>query len=533
MLRFFRKRRNPKQLGRDLRETNQSQVNVDEYAANVKDAPVSSDLDENEQRVKEVFDHCSDIVFRRLVINDETEALIIFVDGIVNSDHINDNILIPLLLEYTTIPDHVSPEALQEKRVSLTQLTRMTRIPKIVDGVLAGNVALFVTGYEECLMLNVIGGTRRSVAEPSGETVIRGPREGFVENLRTNTALLRFRLKSTRLKTKPFIIGEETRTNVVLAYLEGIADPGVIEEAEKRLKAIKIDGVLETGYLEELMEEQPFSPFPQFQYTERPDTVAGQLLEGKFAIFVDGTPFVLTAPVTVWQMIQATEDYYERFLIGTTLRWLRFIFAAIALLTPAMYIAISTYHQDMLPTTLVLSLAASRESIPFPAIVEAMIMEIVFEALREAGIRLPRTIGQAVSILGALVIGQAAVQAGIVSAPMVIIVSITGIASFTIPKYNFAIAIRVLRFPLMFLAAALGLFGIVIGMVWIVLHLCHLRSFGVPYLSGISPYQKNMMKDLFVRAPWWNMKYRPITFNKQNRRRVELQAHPTQNQQEE
>lgn len=239
--------------------------------------------------------------------------------------------------------------------------------------------------------------------------------------------------------------------------------------------------------------------------------VAAQLLEGRFAIFVDGTPFVLTAPITFWSMPQANEDYYERYMIGNLIRWLRYMFMTVALLLPSLYIAISTYHQDMLPSTLPHSISAAREAIPFPALVEALIMEVAFEALREAGIRAPKTIGQAVSILGALVIGQSAVQAGIVSAPMVIIVSLTGIASFTIPHFNMSISIRILRFPLMFLAGILGLFGIVVGVFIISLHLCRLHSFGIPYMSGFAPYRKNKMKDMFVRAPWWKMKKRSQT----------------------
>jgi spore germination protein KA len=313
-------------------------------------------------------------------------------------------------------------------------------------------------------------------------------------------------------------IGTETKTNVVLTYIDDIADPKLIKDVKKRLNKIKIDGILETGYIEELIEDHPYSPFPQMHYTERPDTVAGNLLEGRFAIFVDGSPFALIAPVTMWQMLQASEDYYERFFISNLVRWIRFLFVAIALFLPALYIAITTFHQDMLPTTLILSIAGAREAIPFPALVEALIMELSFEALREAGVRLPKTVGQAVSILGALVIGQAAVQAGIVSAPMVIIVSMTGIASFTIPRFNFAITVRLLRFPIMLLAGALGLYGIVIGLVLISVHLTQMTSFGVPYLSGLSPYSKTDTKDIVIRAPWWKMIHRPSTVHRDQQR---------------
>lgn len=255
------------------------------------------------------------------------------------------------------------------------------------------------------------------------------------------------------------------------------------------------------------------------EYTERPDTVTAQLLEGRFAIFVDGTPFALIGPVTMWQMMQASEDYYERFFISNMVRWIRFLFLIMALFLPALYVAVTTYHHDMLPTTLILSIAAARESIPFPALVEALMMEISFEALREAGIRLPKTVGQAVSILGALVIGQAAVQAGIVSAPIVIVVSLTGIASFTIPRFNFAITVRLLRFPIMLMAGMFGLFGIIIATTLVATHLTKLTSFGVPYMSGYSPYNHTDQKDIIVRAPWWKMIKRPSWIRKDNNKR--------------
>ncbi|MDQ1909948.1 spore germination protein [Paenibacillus sp. GD4] len=462
--------------------------------------------------LEEEFQSCSDVEFRELTLLSGVKGVLIFIDGLVKSEYLQDNVLRPLLHRLDEVNGtFVAPKQLEEQVVTITKLSRTSCFTESVDAILSGNALLLVEDSAEAIVLKVAGGTRRSVQQPDSEVNIRGPREGFIESLRTNTSLLRFKIKSSKLKLVPFIIGERTKTNVALAYIEDLADPKLIDEITKRLQAIKIDSVLESGYIEEFIEDHPYSPFPQFRYTERPDVVAAQLLEGRFAIFVDGTPFVLTAPITFWSMLQANEDYYERYMIGNLIRWLRYMFMTVALLLPSLYIAISTYHQDMLPSTLLHSISAAREAIPFPALVEALIMEVAFEALREAGIRLPKTIGQAVSILGALVIGQSAVQAGIVSAPMVIIVSLTGIASFTIPHFNMSISIRILRFPLMFLAGILGLFGIVVGVFIISLHLCRLHSFGIPYMSGFAPYRKNKMKDMFVRAPWWKMKKRSQT----------------------
>jgi spore germination protein KA len=267
--------------------------------------------------------------------------------------------------------------------------------------------------------------------------------------------------------------------------------------------------VLDSAYIEEFIEDSPYSPFPQVQNTERPDVVAANLLEGKIAIMVDGTPIVLIVPMTFWAAMQSAEDYYERFLIGTFIRWIRFVFFLIALLLPAIYVAISTFQPEMIPTNLLLSIAGAREASPFPALVEALMMEITFEVLREAGVRLPKQVGSATSIVGALVIGQASVQAGIVSAPMVIVVSITGIANFAIPRFNLAASIRLVRFPMIILAGTLGLFGIGIGLLGLLIHLSSLRSLGIPYLSPVSPLSVRGLKDVLIRAPHWAMKLRP------------------------
>lgn len=441
---------------------------------------LSPQLAASRAELDRLFRDCTDVHQRELTIGG-TECLLLFVDGIVKPEEIQKSLLQPLM----QLKEAPTPASLAASDLPVARIKPVEKLADLVHGVLNGSAALLVDGHPEALVIAMGVGIRRSVEEPTTEAVVRGPREGFTEDLRTNTGLVRLKIRSHALKMRSFVIGEQTRTQVVLAYLEGVAKPQVIEEAAKRLDSIKIDSILETGYIEELIEDSPFSPFPQLQYTERPDTVAAQLLEGRFAIFVDGTPLVLTAPVTFWQMMQASEDYYERFISASIIRLIRYAFLSVALFLPALYIVVTTFHHDMLPTPMMLSFASARERIPFPGLLEALMMELAFEALREAGVRLPRTVGQAVSILGALVIGQAAVEAGIVSAPMVIIVSLTGIASFTIPRYGAAVPIRLLRFPILMLGGSLGLFGLVLALVWMVLHLCALRSFGVPYLLSL------------------------------------------------
>jgi len=315
-------------------------------------------------------------------------------------------------------------------------------------------------------------------------------------------------------------VGRVSQTDVVIVYIDGIVSKTILEEVRARIGRIQIDGVLESGYIEEFIEDSSWSPFPQIQNTERPDIVCAGLLEGKVAIMVDNTPFALIVPMTFWTGLQAVEDYYERSIYTTFIRLIRYSLFNIALLLPSLYVALSTFHQQLIPTNLLISIANSREGVPFPTFVEALLMEFMFEGLREAGIRLPKAVGSAVSIVGALVIGQSAVQAGIVSAPVVIVVSTTGIASFAIPRYNFGTAYRLLRFPMLILAGTLGLYGIISGLFLMIIHLLNLRSFGVPYMSPVVPQIPRAMRDVFVRAPRWMMTYRPALTAGDNKKRI-------------
>ncbi len=305
-------------------------------------------------------------------------------------------------------------------------------------------------------------------------------------------------------------IGELSQTDVAIAYIEGLATEALLDEVRTRLSRIQIDGILESAYIEEFIEDAPYSPFPQIQNTERPDIVIANLLEGKVAILVDNTPFALIVPMTFWNGLQAVEDYYERFIYTSFIRFIRYILFNITMYLPSIYVALITYHPKLIPTTLLISIAAARDSVPFPTIIEALLMELVFEGLREAGIRLPKAVGSAVSIVGALVVGQAAVQAGIVSSPMVIIVATTGIASFSIPRYNLGTALRLVRFPMLILAGMFGLYGIVIGFIVLTIHLVNLRSFGVPYFNPVAPQIPEDLKDVLLRSPRWSNRYGPI-----------------------
>ena len=401
-----------------------------------------------------------------------------------------------------------------KKEISVSDIKEIYTIPDIFKQISIGNPIILIEKQTKGISLGLPKWEKRGIKEPAAESVIRGPREGFVETLRVNTSLLRRKIRHPSLKMKQMVIGGYTETQVIVAYIEGIADNTLIDEVTNRLKRIKIDGILESGYIEEMIQDSPFSPFPQLLNTERPDVAAACLLEGRVIILIDGTPITLIAPCTFASLLQSPEDYYNPFYISTFIRWLRYGFFFVALLAPSAYVAILTFHQEMLPTSLLLTVAESREQIPFPALVEAFIMEITFEALREAGVRLPKQVGAAVSIVGALVIGQAATAAGLVSSPMVMVVAITGVASFLMPRYATGISIRILRFPIMILSGMMGLLGVMLGITAIVAHMCTLKSFGVPYLNSAATFKIQNLKDVLVRAPWWAMDTRPEFYSK-------------------
>lgn len=515
-------------FGKKTSNQNQSQNQQPTYhETDFNGQHLKGDFHDDLKQLKLIFTRSSDIVFREFQLAGIQKGALIFLDGLVDNQIIDSDVMKPLLnvgnkgtFPYTNIPLKEMESFLRDPLIYVTQISLGKTMKEIVDHILSGDTILLLDGINQSLIITTQGWEMRSVEEPATEAVIRGPREGFTENLRTNTSLIRRRLKTSQLKMESTTVGRLSKTKMAITYLEGIAEQSLIAEVKERLNQIDIDAILESGYIEELIQDNPLSVFPQVNNTERPDKVAANLLEGKIGILIDNTPFALIVPVSFYEMLQSSEDYYQNYMVSTVIRWLRLFMLAGALLLPSLYIAITSYHQEMLPTTLLLSVASSRETVPFPAIVEAFIMEVSFEALREAGVRLPRAVGQAVSIVGALVIGQAAVQAGIVSASMVIIVSITGISSFIFPVYSQGIAIRLLRFPMMIFAGTLGLYGILVASLILLIHMARLRSFGVPYLSPVAPLNFSSLKDTYVRAPWWKMIDRSDQTGKKNRKRM-------------
>lgn len=491
-------------------------------SSSVQDKQLSTDLVTNEQTLKDLFNNCSDFVTRPIYINGEVKIILFYIDGFTDTKTVDMIFLKPML--FNGLPERLNnietmEEIVEQQLFANTPVKSISELKTVVNSLLKGELCVLVEGAAKALIADMKAPEQRSIEEPSTEVSIRGSKDAFTESIRTNTTLIRKRIRSTKLKLEALTIGELSQTDVVIAYIEGLASQSLLQEVQKRLKQIEIDGILASETIEELIEDAPFTPFPQVQNSERPDIVTANLWEGKVAILVDNTPFVLIVPMTFWNGLQAVDDYYERFIYSTFIRVLRYIMFNAAIYLPSLYVALTTYHPKLLPSTLLISIAAAREGTPFPAIIEALIMELVFEGLREAGIRLPKAVGSAVSIVGALVIGQAAVQAGIVSAPMVIIVAATGIASFSIPRYNLGTAIRLVRFPMLLLAGIFGLYGVVLGFIALTIHLVNLRSFGVPYFTPVAPQIPSDLKDVLMREPIWANRFGPLfTFGRKKPR---------------
>ena len=458
--------------------------------------------------------HNWDIHFREFHIgNTGNRAAIVFLKGLCDKELIDKHILKSLMNglseSSTLIRGYELQQLIANEILPVSDLIDESNVMNSVGKVLTGSTVLIVDGIPSVFIIGTAHGKTRNLEEPVSEALVRGPRVGFTEKLSVNTSLLRQHGENQHLSIIEMEVGERIKKQLVLAYIDEIVEPDLVKEVRKRIETINLDDVAESGYIEQLIEDNYLSPFTQVQSTERPDRVVAALLEGRVAILLDGTPFALIVPVTFNMLLQSPEDYYERWLPSSLIRLLRYFAAGITLFGPSLYIAFVSFHQGLIPTKLALSMMGTRQGVPFPALIEALIMEVAIEILREAGLRLPKPIGPTMGIVGGLVIGEAAVQAGIVSPIMVIVVALTAISSFAIPQYNAGITLRMLRFVSMFSAALFGLYGIILFFLFLCSHLVKLKSFGVPYLSPTVPYRAGDWKDFMVRMPFRMMKHRP------------------------
>ncbi|AFQ42129.1 spore germination protein [Desulfosporosinus meridiei] len=470
------------------------------------------------QAVKEILSKSSDIVFREFSFPGKSRipCMLVVVDGLVDKNILDQFVLKPLMVD---LIDHPELERVTLSNViEITiqsflpgiEIKKISKMEEAVSTILSGDAVIFFGESTEAISIGARGWANRGVNEPIAESIVKGPHEGFTETLRINTSLIRRKIKHPSLRIISLKLGDISNTELVVTYIEKIANKDIVSEVLLRLSKIKMDSVIDVGYIEEMIEDFPYSPFPQIAYTERPDVLAGKLLEGKVGIILDGTPIVLVVPAILVEFLNVNEDYYQRAMTAILSRFVRYVGAFVAVVAPSTYIAVTTFHQEIIPTDLLMSISAGRQGVPFPALLEALTMTIVLEILQEAGLRLPKPIGQTIGIVGALIIGDAAVNAGLVSPLMVIIIGLTAVASYAIPYYDLSLAVRLLRFPLMILAGILGFFGVAVGLYAILIHLLGLRSFGVPYTSPIAPLRvRALLQDTFVRAPWWALKRRP------------------------
>lgn len=489
---------------------------------------IFSDLDSNRQVIGGLFhlDVNKDVIIREFALGtpEQNRALLIFLEGMVDKNTINNSILQPLMLLAGLDKEKEPADRLGvcrkvvERYLPANQVRVIDKFQDMIGEVTSGSTALFVDGCRHCIAAETKGYEFRQVESARNEQVVQGPQEGFTENLQVNTSQIRRILQTPDLVTELVTVGRRSRTSVAIMYIQGIAPLPLVREVKRRISQVKVDYVAESGMLEEFIEDHTFSLFPQVMKTERPDQVAAMLAEGRVAMVIGGNPYVLVAPVTFWDFIQNPEDYYIRFADGIWLRVIRVVAMFLTLLLPAFYLAIATYHQEMIPTDLLLAIAGTKERVPFPTIIEVLLMELSFELIREAGIRVPGLIGPTLGIVGTLILGQAAVAANIVSPILIIIVAVTGLASFTIPNYAVSFAFRIMRFFFIIMSYMFGFIGISVGLVQMLFFITSMRSFGVPFFAPVAP-RMSSSGDLVMRLPLWMEETRPDFLQPQDVRR--------------
>lgn len=490
---------------------------------------VTGDMELMIDKVKSFLGDSDDFVVRRFQMFGRYDAVLFYYSSLVDQRELNTEIIRSLMY----LPRHLEGKEIDEARLEdvllnealfVGEATSSNQMNLVLERVTQGKTAILVQGMDTAVVVGTRQIDKRSIDQPATEQVIRGPREGFIEHLDTNISLLRYRLQSADFCVKTLTVGRITKTRVSYCYIKGIANDALVHEVEDRLNAIDIDGVLDTGYVEQFIEDNHWSPFPQVQNTERPDKAVANMLEGRIVILADGSPLALIVPTVFNQFYQAAEDYSERFLLVSFIRLARLVALVFSLVTPSLYVSVISFNPELIPTDFAVAVAGGRAGVPFPSVVEVLIMEISMEVLREATVRLPQQVGGALSIVGVLVIGQAAVAAGFVSPITVVVIALTTIGSFATPAYNAALALRLLRFPLILLAGMFGLYGVTVGLILIANHLLSLKSFGIPYLSPLVPGNFQAMKDTVFRAPLWWMTKRPSLLHTQNDTRVSNDA---------
>ncbi|MBE9918078.1 spore germination protein [Paenibacillus donghaensis] len=448
------------------------------------------------------FQNCFDLVQRTYP---ECQIHIVYLTFLAGADQIMREIILPF-------SDAGEEEA--AKILKRSQYTLVTDSKECIKGILGGKAAIFF--QKQTYLVDISEPVGRTISQSETETVISGPHDGFVENISQNIGVLRKKIKSSHLKIIRFEVGEIAKTEVVLAYIDRIANQELVDELARRIENIEFDAITDSNMLVQLIEENPNSIFPQFMTTERPDSIISKLIGGRIIGFVDGSPAAFCCPNNFFDFFSSADDYYQRWLLGSALRVLRFIGFLITIGFTGFYVSVTTFHYEMIPHTMLLNLTESRAKVPFPPLLEALLMETTSELLREAGARLPTKIGQTIGIVGGIVIGQAAVQAGFTSNILIIAVATSAIASFVIPSYIMSASIRLIRFGLIILAGVLGNLGLIMGIGLVIIHLAGIRNLGTSYLTPLAPMNFSDLLDTFIRGPFWGLRKRPSIVKTEN-----------------
>ena len=475
------------------------------------------ELAQNVTLLRTVFRDCNDIKFRFFKIGGR-QSLLVSLDGMTDIRKLENNVLKPLMAITTPTIDF---KKLIEEQLAIVAPKIEISANTAIEAVMSGKALIMIDGMREMLSIVTTKHVKRNVSIPALEENIRGPQDAFNETLADNLVLLRRRARDTNIKIRIFEVGERSKTAIALIYSANLVKPGLTEEVERRLKNISVDSILLSKEIEEFLVEHPWTPFPQIESTERPEKIMGAVYEGRVGILVDNTPAAIIVPCTYASIMQAVDDYTIPASVASLVRFSRHVAAFLAIYLPGLYIAIVSFHPGMLPTGLAISLAELRARTPFPSFLEAILMEVLLELFQEAVIRLPKKVASAASMVGAFVIGNTVVQAGLVNPFLVVVTATTAISSYVMPFYSFGLGLRALRIPILFLAAVLGLYGVMLGVLILTVHLCSLRNFGESYLGDMFDVDTfSDWKDKLIRVPQKFMKTRPIQFGAQDRKRV-------------
>lgn len=474
---------------------------------------VSANLRENEKYLRSRLENCSDILIRPMRLGDKhkVDCLMVYIEVAVSNMMLDDSALGKMINHFWEISPEDIQEFVRHNSLGIADVKKLENLDESIDAMLAGNAVFFIDGYDKAMKISSKGYPSTGVMEAESEKVLRGSREGFSDSVKSNSALIRKRLRDTRLKVEEYKIGVRSHTLTQVLYMDDLVHEGLLEEVKERLEEFQIDGILDSGMLEQLTEDVWYSPFPQYQTTERPDRAVQEILKGKVVILCDNSPEALILPGNFSSFMESSEDWYHRFEMASFLRMLRYLAVIMATVLPGLYLAVIRFHTQILPSALILSFAEAREGVPFSSVVELIFLELAFELIREAGVRVPGSLGNAIGIVGGLVIGQAAVEANLVSPIVVMIVALTALGSMTVPNEEFAAAFRLVKYGFLILGGYLGIYGIVLGVYLVIGHLAGLISFGIPYLVPfIKKEQKGSRGEGILRVPLRKRVLRPL-----------------------